>query len=206
MRHTEEIWADWLCTQSAERLVMVLRCQAWSWGQVGVGTAEWPGRLVWLGFSHQRLPSPHTQMTCPTQSYSSCVGWQNFLPWLCAPTCCWDGTFSTFPGSESPVPCLALCCPAFALSQWLPEFCPSSSMWVSHRYTEEKGWLWVWSWSQARVFAAGESLAPRTPEVPTVKSLADLVLFIRDLCLPLSPEVHYCVTTNPIWSTSCHMR
>lgn len=103
------------CTQSAERLVMVLRCQAWSWGQVGVGTAEWPGRLVWLGFSHQRLPSPHTRMTCPTQSYSSCVGWQNFLPWLCAPTCCWDGTFSTFPGSESPVPCLALCCLALLL-------------------------------------------------------------------------------------------
>lgn len=37
---------------------------------------------------------------------------------------------------------------------------------------------------------AGESLAPRTPESPNNKSLADLlVLFIEDMCLPLSPEV-----------------
>lgn len=59
--------------------------QAWSWLQVGIGKAlevlqSNLGDCICLGSNPQLLPSPHTQMTAPTLSSSSCVGWQSFLP------------------------------------------------------------------------------------------------------------------------------
>lgn len=54
------------------------------------------------------------------------------------------------------------------------------------------------------ILTAGQSLAPRTPESPNNKIPSWSSSFVRPGYM--SPEVRYCVTTNPFWRTSCHMR
>lgn len=109
--------------------------------------------------------------------------------------------FSSFPELE-PGGRLFLCCSAFVLMKWLPESCPSTSMWRLVIGTQRKrngvirklGSVWL----QLKVWHL-ELL-----KAQTIKYLADLlVLFIHDMCHLLSPEIHYVVT---IWSTSCQMR